>query len=222
MLPKQTGISGVRQVYGDEAGGAPLRKLRTGSTLTELQQDYTLFNFAPLFLYGGLDFNPVHEWINLYNTPQEVYVFPLEAPILNMGGVAPWENILWAVAKEHWASLSLHLGTLALLDRMHNRLTRTICQAISVIDCAAINKVQITDKVPTVLIYTFGVDANDRCLVFLPANNLLVDRPVLKRMPPLDETRKLAAALFTNQSDPYKNIQPKPWELNEDSHPTST
>src|SRR4051812_4391738 len=124
-MPYKQGISNVRQVYGDAAGGAPLRKLKTGGTLTDLRQDYTLFTFAPLFMYGGLDFNPINEWVNVYDNSPEVTVFQLETPILTMHGVNQWDNTLWAVPNQLWPSLSLHIGALALIDRLKQTLTRT-------------------------------------------------------------------------------------------------
>lgn len=212
MLPCKEGISNTRHVYGDSAAGPLLPALRKGGTLAELQADYVLFNYAPLFVFGGLQHNPVQEWINTHNHQQIVFIFQMNKPILHIGAEAIWDQTLWAVEKRYWPSLAMHIGSIALLDRGQKKLTRAICQTIPVTDVAAVDRNPGLTILPTVLIHTFAIDSNFGCLAFAPATPLMRGRPYLKFHPPREETIKLAEALLANQTNPYNNVQASPWE----------
>src|SRR5271165_5039241 len=117
MLPtyKPEGLSGFRKASKDESLGPPLKRLSNGATLRELQDDYVLFNYAALFLYGGLDHNVVQEWINKNNCEPPVYILQLDEPVIHLGTEPLWNCVLWAVNKQHWPSLSLHVGSLGII-----------------------------------------------------------------------------------------------------------
>jgi hypothetical protein len=209
-LPKQEGMSGVRRVYGDEAAGPPLKRIKGGASLADLQTDYALFTYAPLFLFGGLEHNPVQEWLNIHKHGQVVYIFKLDLPVIHIGKGPEWDRTLWAVEKEYWPSLSLHIGSIALIDRRQKRLVRTICQDLPILDVAARTPSKCT-------ITTFGVDSNLGCIAFAPAPHIS-KQPYIKFHPPREETIKLASALLQYDNKPYQHIQRPPWEkTNEDS-----
>lgn len=216
MPPHQQGISKLRKVEGDEAGGPPLKRLKSGASLAELQQDYAMFSYAPLCLYGGLKFNPIQEWINLNNHSQIVFILRLEHSILNLRGLSTWNTLLWLVEKPYWESLRLHIGSMALVDHKQGHLMRVLCQDIPILDLNAINSITLKD-VPTVSITIFSPDTNEACYAIEPTNHMLIEQPRLVRISPREETVKLATAIFKMSSEPYNDIQPYPWELNENN-----
>jgi hypothetical protein len=97
----------------------------------------------------------------------------------------------------------MHIGSIGLVDHDNGVFTRTICQAIPVLDVAAVSSTIASNTPPSVTIYTFSVDDNNRCLSFMPAKNLFVDKPFLASLPPMAETIRMANALFSNK-DPYE------------------
>lgn len=219
QIPKAEGISGERRVYGDEAAGRPLERLKSGASLVQLQTDYVFFSYAPMFLYGGLTFNPVQEWINLHNMPQCVFIVPMPMRVFNLAdttlGETKWDKILWAVEKEYWERLALHIGSIGLIDRGKKLFSRGLCQAIPVVDVAAVDKMQVLPtQLPTVEIFVFGVDSNRGCIAFPRPKNLLVELPRLVNHGTLPETARMAKALFENNPNPYQQSQPLPWETN--------
>ncbi len=201
----KTGVGKMRQVHGDTAGGKPLEKLKTGASLRSLQDEYVLFTYAPLFLFGGLDMNPVQEWINLYDHQQVVFILPLEQPIFQFRRTesSRFESVLWAVQKEFWSSLAMHIGSIGIVDRTKKVFSRVICQEIPVLDVNALSNDTVCVEVPSALVYTFSVDSSKGCLAFVPATKLGVDKPRLTYRPPREETLRLAKALFKEENDPY-------------------
>lgn len=205
-LPYQPGINKSKRLYGDEAGGAPLQKIRSGYSLQDLTADYVLFTYAPFCIYSGIDFNPIQEWINFNNFPQIVFIIKLDTPFISCHSLPEWDCTLWAVEKNYWDSLALHIGSTALIDRTKKLFTRVICQKIPIIDVVAISKQQIISDIPKVDIYVFGVDSNIACIATLP------EPARLTRIIARDDTVKLANNLFAEITQPYINIQKKPWE----------
>jgi hypothetical protein len=223
MLPKQVGTSDAKRVYGDQAAGPPFKRMKGGASLRELQRDYAFFSYAPLVIYGGLDFNPVQEWINLNNHPQLVYVMQLDMPIFDMKGNPKLDRALWAVELEHWNDLCFHIGSLAIIDRKKQSMVRVVCQEIPILDVGALEKMRIIeDALPTVTVTTFSVDSNRECIAFDPAPDLLNSRPKLKRFKPREETVQLAKGIFARVETPYEGIQPLPWENESESNTTLT
>ncbi len=211
VIPRNEGISGVRRLEGDEAGGAPFQKLKQGATLADLQKEYVLFNYAPIFLYAGLSINPVQEWINKHNHKQVVFILALDKPVLHMGAGAIWDRTLWAVEKEYWPSLRSHLGSMATIDRSKGKLCRIIVQTIPVLDVIAAEKPLVLES-PYVMISTFTVDSNLGCIVFAPSTKLTGNCPYLKFHAPREETVRLANGLLLEVDKPYEACQLKPWE----------
>ncbi len=212
-LPEKTGVSKASKFYKDSVGGPPLTKLRGGGSLADLQEDYVLFSYAPLVVYGGLSFNPIQEWINLHNHPQVVFILALDKPILNLRTNNSLDSVLWAVEKPYWESLSLHIGSMAFINRDKHVFTRVVCQCIPVVD------VQSKALAPArVDIYTFSIDSNKGMYVLQP---LIGENPSVIYMQPSEETTKLSKALFNYNEDPYNGVQPYPWELTNESKDTS-
>lgn len=209
LTPRQEGASNFSSLYGGFDDGPPLTRLKAGQVLNDLRQDYELFNYTPLCLYGGLTFNPVQEWINEHNHKQVVFILSLDKPIFDMKGPPKLDHTLWAVEKPHWFSLNIHIGSLALIDRKKKALVRVLCQEIPIID---INQKMIIPGEPSsVTITTFSVDSNKECIAFSPFTTVQ-PRASLIRYSPREETIKLANALFAEKSNPYHGIQPYPWE----------
>ncbi len=201
-LPFKEGIGKPKQVYRDIFGGPPLQKLKNGGCLADLIENYVLFTYAPLCAHGDLKLNPVQEWINLYNMPQVVFVLLLDTPILEIHSHPKWDCMLWAVERSKWASLSLHIGTIALIDRASKTFTSVICQEIPIRDV----KLNM-HKLETVNIYTFSPSTNKCCYSFKVSDSKLI-RPTLTARAPLPDNLKFANALFGYDSNPYQEIQP--------------
>lgn len=213
----EQGISGVTRVWGDEAAGPPLERIKGGATLADLKEQYELFTYAPLFLYGGLEHNPVQEWINTNHHKQIVFIMELERPFLSLGkGFEKSERTLWMVEKEHWPSLALHIGSMAMIDRQRNSFTTVACQELPVPDVVAKSN-------STVNIFAFVPDGSKGCIALEPGTALTGRRPFMKFHPPTPKVAKLGAALLANKPDPYQHVQPLPWEeKNEDRDPPAS
>lgn len=198
------GTNKVTTLTGDAAAGPLLDKLKLSGSLKSLLDEYVFFTYAPLLLYSDINFNPVQEWLNLHNKQNCVFILPLPAPVFQLGATKTrLDNILWACEKAHWPSLAMHIGTIGLVDRDNNLFTRTICQGIPILDVAAVEKnIGISKTPPTISIYAFAVDANNRCVSFMPAKDLFVEKPYLISLPPMSDTVRMANALFNNV-DPY-------------------
>jgi hypothetical protein len=212
MKPLQEGVGSAKQLNSDAAAGAPLQQLKSGASLAELQKDYAIFTYAPLFLVGGLEHNPIQEWINAHNHKQIVSIIPLRQPVIHLGFDPIWDSTLWAVETAYWPSLRLHVGSLAVINRHKKQLTRVVCQEVQILDGALRDDSFCLLPSLPVQITTFSVDSNLACLAFMPATLKTKWQPYLKLYPAREETVKLCAALLGNSPAPYNNIQPMPWE----------
>jgi hypothetical protein len=210
--PMPLGISYPRQIFSDEASGPLLDRIKSGANLTALTADYEFFTYAPLFIYGGLEHNPIQEWINLHNHKQVVYILPLPAPVVKMSAGAQWDQTLWLVEKEHWMDLAMHIGSMAFIDRNKKAFARPICQQLPIIDVIAM---QHTDWPTTIHITTFGVDGNFACIAFHvdKGKNPVLNLPRLKRYTPLPETVKFSNAMFRFEKNPFNDTQKLPWAI---------
>jgi hypothetical protein len=185
-----------------------LKKLKAGMSLADLQKHYALFTYAPLFLYGGLEHNPIQEWLNLFKHGEVVAIMQLPAPVVQLSppGDHKLDSVLWAVQLPYWSKLAMHIGSIGLMDRGRKRFTRVVCQEVPIADVAALDNIVLANTFPTVTIVTFGVDSTAGCIVFEPAGNLIVERPTLRAMPPREATLKLGRAIFHEHEDPYAGV----------------
>lgn len=209
LLPLREGVNPGFVLTGDIAGGPPLQRLKTGATLSDLSQDYALFTYAPLFLYGGLDFNPINEWTNMWNRPEQVvFILELGKPVLNLSteleGTDKFNCVLWAVEKEYSGGLFRHIASLAIVNRSTKMFTKVVCQEFTALDVAAIGKKR-TMTTATFKLTTFSVDSNKGCLAFVPHY-----RPYLKLLPARKETVNLANAIFRDSENPYGEVNEDP------------
>jgi len=205
------GASGFRRRYDDEDAGPPLQMLKEGKTLRDLADDYTFFTYAPLFLYGGLEHNPIQEWLNMRGLGEVVHFVFLPRDVVNLAltatSVQPWNRLLWAVENKHWNDLAHHIGGIGLLDGGRKRFTRVICQQIPIADCGLGNAGRISSDAYPVEIYVFTVDSNHSCWPIAPARDLAYDVPKLLHVAPREETIELAIALLSSSEDPYRVIE---------------
>lgn len=195
VLPQKIGNNKPRVLYNDITEGSGPYKFKEGISLTALKKEYEIFTYAPLFLYGGLTFNPIQEWINIHNHKQIVFIGHLNKPIIKLDPLSiqhsKYDEIIWLVIKEHWLDLAGHIGGLSILNRSKGYFMQPVCQEIPVLDVNNPN-------LPKVNIYTFGVDSNKGCLTF--TNDLI---PILKYNPPRKATIAFASALLNYVEDPY-------------------
>ena len=208
-LPSTEGISNGRRLYGDEAAGPPLQKLKTGFTLHDLQQDYSIFNYSALFLYGGLEHNPIQEWINKNNTSQVVFILSLDKAVLHFGSNPIWDRTLWLIEKDYAFSMFVHLASMATINRITKNVCRTLWQKVPIVDVIAKADNAIP---PRIIIDIFTVDSNTGCIAFDKPSPLLNYMPHLKFHVPREETTKLAYGLLADHSKPYDMCQPTPRE----------
>src|SRR5688572_22624543 len=93
-----TGITGGKSIEKDHADGETVQPVENTAPLSSLINDYVLFNYAPLFLYGGVTFNPIQAWVNEVNPGKVVKLLKLPKLILHMGPgqPSPFGAVLWA------------------------------------------------------------------------------------------------------------------------------
>lgn len=199
-LPFKVGISSTGPLYSDATTGPPLDKLRTGHSLSDLQKEYRLFTYGPLILYGGLNFNPVQEWINLHSAPRSVYILPLSVPVLRHADKPTrLDNILWAADRSIWPSLGSHLGTMSLINRDKHLYVKPLCQEIPILNVSSADSGLHKSSLLAVTIHTFSVDSNLGRLAFQPSPNLLLETPKLALLPVDPVTLKHANILLNDQ-----------------------
>jgi hypothetical protein len=144
------------KVEKDVDKGGQVLEQYSGS-LAALSEDYALFTYAPMFLYGGMTFNPVQEWLNVHDRQRVVRILQLSKPVISLSYPGPnkLDSIVWAVEKEYWSRLAIHIGALALVDRARQLYIRPICQELQVLDVGGALSGPLTFT-----LYTFGVDSN--------------------------------------------------------------
>lgn len=187
-LPMNEGIKPGKRIYPDHATRAALSVIKP-NTLTELTDDFVLFNYAPLCIYGGLEFNPIKEWINnKEERGKAVCMVPCQKPLFDLGTDSIFARVLWAVEKEYWEHLKLHIGSIALLNREQKLYSTAICQELQIPDINNKESKQIT-------VFTFGVNSNKGILAFVPGT-----MPKLTTYPADKEIIKHADTLLRIQS----------------------
>lgn len=207
-LTKDVGVSSIRRP-GDEDEGPPLRRLRAGDSLGALTDDYVLFSYAPLFMYGGMEHNPVQEWLNTRLPGEVIFFLPLPKPAFIMRldlQSSIWDRLLWAVEKEFWPELSLHLGSMAFINKKTQILSKSMCQEIQIQDINAYGYMpNSTDgTMRTLSVYVFTVDSSVGCYAMQPNPPFL---PNMVIMEAFKETKRLAKALFGYETDPYAAVE---------------
>jgi hypothetical protein len=147
-------------------------------------------------MYGGLNYNPIAEFANLYNVYDAVSLLELPVPIFQPTDIpVPWCNTLWSCKREYWEALSLHIGSLAILDRNRRLFTRVVYQEIPALDvCCTTHKA-------TIQLHSFGVDSNRLYGFFAPTSLTFGNRPVFLAREPRQETVKMASLLFSDNTD---------------------
>jgi len=188
------GKSKVAQLTSDFDAGPSPRVLDVPASLLAMTQEWVLFTYAPLFLYGRLHHNPVQEYINEANISRDVVaLLPLDVPLF--GDLPqPWASLLWACKKEHWKGLSLHIGSLGLLDRDERTLTRVVYQEFQAPDIIA----RRTGKLQNFQLSAFGADCSHGYYLFLPAEDTL-GLPRLVALGPEPTTVALASTLLEGE-----------------------
>ncbi len=212
--PMEIGVSGTREIKKDDSSGPELSSFNPSATLTDITKTHTLFTYAPLFTYGGLQHNPVQEWINLDNKPEIVRIIKLPLPIFELNSKPFLNNMIWAVRNDYWKELAFHISSIAILDRTKKIFVRPMIQELEAPD--VVMAYNCKSDIPKVKVFTFSVDSNRFCLPFLPIS--LTSRVLkVKFFPPRAETVKLGAAMLGEIDSPYEEIQPYPWEINNEN-----
>lgn len=226
IRPRPFAPHDYQKLYADAASGPPLRKLATGSTLAQLSEDYGLFTIAPLVLRGGLDINPVREWLNEQGRDDGVWLVPLPEPIVDLGadGLSRfWASKLWACEKSLWDGLAFRLGTIAMVNRTTKTFVRTLCQEVPVADVVALSRTTVLpDVCPMFTLTTFGLDGNRGVLAFEPAKKPPIDKARMVKLDALPETVALGRAVLGEAPRPYEEalrILKEATDATDDSRP---
>lgn len=212
-----------RQLYADTDAGPPFKKLAGGGTLAQLSEDYALFTFAPLVMWGGLSTNPVREYMNEHGHESGVWLIPLTEALFDYGPKPIqrfWATKLWACERQIWDDpdkpndgLCFTLGTIGIINRDAQQFSRVLCQDIPVPDVIAMRKTTVLPSpCPMVTITTFSLDSNKGVLAFEPAARPPIDRARVVYMEPLPETTALAEAVLCDAERPYDEAAWALWE----------
>lgn len=187
-------VTGRREV--DTANGPGPRIRQVTGPLADFTSEEMVFTYALLIVYGGLTYNPIQEFANLNNAQDAVTLLTLPDNIFDPRVLPdPWCRLLWSCKREYWEALSLHMGSLAILDRDRRRFTRVVYQEIPALDIGR------TAQASTFPLHSFGVDSNVLYGFFAPTVLAFANRPVFVPNHPRPETERMAQLLFREDCD---------------------
>jgi hypothetical protein len=110
-----------------------------GYRLSELASELALFTIGPLMTYGGLDIDPVGEFVATHPDPAcDVMLHDFAEPLFR--GVArgaaeeAWDRRLFLVARRYWDELLRYLSGITIVDRRRGFVARAVPQVTQVVD----------------------------------------------------------------------------------------
>lgn len=204
------------------ASGLKTHQLRvTGAkALSELTGDYAFFNHGCFFTWGGLDVDPVEDFV-IRHADQDCLVFHMDFPRPIFHGIPKpgrfykpaeiYNHRLFAVPLPYWDALRAELMIVSAVDRARRSFHRSVTQEIDIVDPLSLQSLVIAPPLPpTVPVTVFGVDGNKHHIVW-QSNAIRYDSPAhTKHLPLRDESLKLAGAILAGEDKPMRSIQPEP------------
>lgn len=179
-------------------------KFPEGSTFGDLCKEYTFFTYAPVILYGGLNFDPMLQFYNEHPDADRPAVIFTDEPIfagLETHNDVTFNHMLIAVRKHVWPDLSQHLGTIGMRNDEQKLYIETAVQKLPMADFLELRREIVHVTVPMVDIYGVALDGNQFCLHFHPAVNPPVDKIKLIKSPPRQQTVEFAEGLFQGKPE---------------------
>jgi hypothetical protein len=201
--PIPEGKSQVRLLDRDNEASIQEEDYSAAATLGDLAEDYAFFTHALLFTQGGLDVDPVQDFIN--ENRGEVGVFQLNFSRPVFSGLeqpairdSSWNYTLIGCPKENdqWRKLYDHIRGVGILDENHPKgalFGAATVKELEIVDPLALDKMAVLpDPVPMVTITVFGLDSNKKYVELLASRNSRLDRPCVYIHKPRPETVKFA------------------------------
>jgi hypothetical protein len=151
-------------------------RLSKATGLTDLAEEYAFFTTGILHVHGRLDYDPVATYVQEYPNccPMRINLPTPAFKGLNVGDNDVWNYVIFAVRKEEWGEtnkkLMQYLSYLGIVDRKRNRYSRMLVQELPMLDRLALaRKSVLPSPLPSVNIFTFGLDGNKERVFFEPA-----------------------------------------------------
>lgn len=201
--PIPEGKSQLRLLDRDNEASIPEEAYSAAASLSDLAEDYAFFTHALLFTHGGLDVDPVQDFINEH--PGEVGVFQLNFPRPIFSGLeqpairdSSWNYALIGCPKENdqWRKLYDHIRGVGILDENHPKgalFGAATVKELEIVDPLVLDKMAVLpDPVPVVTITVFGLDSNKKYVEIVANSSNRLDRPVVYTFKARPETVKFA------------------------------
>lgn len=204
---KPEGVGPREDKPADVFEGPPLReKIPGAASLTELAKEYVFFSPGLLYTHGGLDRDPVQEFVNESPDDVQVAVMRFDKPLFNglrfADGRIDWNHMLLVAERGQWDALRKALGTVGIIDSKKKIFYRSVTTSVVIADPVIMDKATvIPHPIPEVEVIVFALDGNTRqVLVAQPQTLLGTPSVVIKN--PQKETAEFAKRLFAGDPNP--------------------
>lgn len=174
------------------------------TTFTEICKEYVLFTHAPLLLHGGLNFDPLVEFIikNSHIVPKVLVLDEQIFDGLETDVETTFNHLLFGLPIKVWDDFAIHMGTIGVKDTAKQMYFSVILQKLPMPDYLALRHVGVlTHKPQMVEIYATALDGNYALYHFQPAINPPIDRIKLIQSKPRQETIIFATSMFKPKKD---------------------
>jgi hypothetical protein len=173
-------------------------------SLEAMTEEYVFFTIAPLYLRGNFRDAMLVDYMMSMGEEVKFYYYKFNKPIFKGLETSlydrDWNHVLWAIGQEWWDSFQDFCCSLTVALRDQNWLVRFGVQEARIIDPLALDKAgMIRHDLPKPGIALLGVYGNKDQFAF-EIGEPLTSLPTLKRLPPEEDMRVFAKALFEGQN----------------------
>jgi len=212
---------GTRSTDQAERGpGTHALRVGAASSLRSLSGDYAFFNHACFFTWGGLDIDPVGDFLTRH-PDRDCTVFHVEFRTPVLGGIAkpgrlyqaaaPYEYRLYGIPRPYWPNLKAELSAVSMVDRRLRRYHRAVTQDLTIVDPLALDRLAVLPATPPLVDVTlFGVDGTHHHALWRLVTSGAYPRAVVQHQTLSADSRRIADAILAGHSRPLHATQPEP------------
>lgn len=211
-LPKRAGVHTRKELHQPKER-IELQTIYVQNSLMELTQEYALFTHGLMFTHGHWMRDVINDFLLETHTAYPPAVINLTRKVFtgmdfrenNRRLNQDWDFRLLACPYKSWADLFQFLSTVGGINRDEHKYHVLLCQQIPVPDVVALEHFTELPKrgCPTVNVFAFGINGNDKTVYFEPAKNPPIDKPKVRVGPPEQEVIDMAERVFAGHPQPF-------------------
>ena len=208
VLAPQDAALGAEIVPAEKFEGAD--QLETATTpqkiggvdnLTELGKHFVFFTTGLLFTHGGLDRDPVQEFMNEAEGEPQIALMSFDRPVFEgfqfKDGRRDWNHKLLAIERSRWDDLHKFLSGVCILDSRNKVFYRVLPFSVMVADPVIMDRAAVIQvPLPTVEVVVYGLDGNIRKVLVRSPSQLGLQVPTVVTDRPDPKTVEYANKLF--------------------------